>query len=553
MNNKKNIYYIIPFLVLVILFGILDDFAIYKEIPLMFKLNRGPSAIAYLSVFGLSILSLLILFFFRNNFIKITSLLVFFVSVSLELGYSALNGTGLGYEDILLLYQNVGFSLGGETFQTYFQEILKAASISFVLTSSLSIGIYKYKKISFSKKRYLLLPLICAFAVLFIFDYSILNRTSFPAPIKIPSLFYYASKNNLYSGARDQPYIQPITNPLAKHIVWIIDESIRGDLLQINGLAKETTPFLKSIESDILNLGTATSGAVCSDYSHIMLMSGIRPNQLPDKNGLSRKMPTIFQYAQKSGMTSNLIYCPGFKDHPSGYLTKNDFEIIENLKFTRKEYPDIKPHEIDLYSINFLENVIKTQGSSFTYFLKYGAHVHYESTYPPDKKFFTPTQDPKDLFEGSREEMLNSYYNALRWEVDAFYQEIVSRFKGQDVLIIYTSDHGQNLLDHETVKISHCATYNAIPQMAEVPIFILPLQDSLKDTLSNMMKYDNKNRISHFNIFPSTLIMMGYNKDQVKNYYEETIFDNLSKKKRFYTSGDIFGRGPFFINDYNPR
>ena len=52
---------------------------------------------------------------------------------------------------------------------------------------------------------------------------------------------------------------------------------------------------------------------------------------------------------------------------------------------------------------------------------------------------------------------------------------------------------------------------------------------------------ENKNRLSHFQVFPSLLYFMGYGKEEINGKYGPTIFDRVPDR-RYFISGDLFGR-----------
>jgi hypothetical protein len=77
--------------------------------------------------------------------------------------------------------------------------------------------------------------------------------------------------------------------------------------------------------------------------------------------------------------------------------------------------------------------------------------------------------------------------------------------------------------------------------MAEVPLFIL-------SNTKFDIKYNNYNKASHFNIFGTILYFMGYDKKEINKVYGRILFDDLTKQKDVFISGDIFGRSIFFKN-----
>lgn len=531
----------------------LEGWANWKEVKIFNGTDNKTKAIIYWLSYWAVLVSIFIMVFHANNKVKIFSYILLFLSLSLDYGYKSLNGEGLTYEDTLSVFQNVGFDLEGEVLKTYFPIFFTSGAVALLFILLIMGFRYFFKNIRIERRRFLLVPVLAFLTVNYIIYISNANRLAYPTPFKIPALLFYASQKGLYSGERDAVYLQPKGKAIAKHIVWIVDESVRPDVLQINQFPKETTPFLQSIQDSILNYGIASSGAVCSDYSHIMLMSGLGIYELPDKKGLARKKPTIYQYAEQNRMESNLLYAPGHEDIPKGYMTQSDFNHIDHRFHTKKIYPGIEPHLIDLKSIDILEGIIDSETSSFTYFLKYGCHFHYESTYPADKRYFEPVQDINSWGRDNREELLNSYYNAIRWEVDFFFETLYKRFEGQDVLFIYTSDHGQNLMDYPEIKMTHCIKNEAPPEMAMVPLFLLPMNNQINTSLEAMFIPENVDKVTHFNIFPSTLILMGYDSDEVLAKYGKSLFEPISNDKREFASGDIFGRSTMFINGFDQK
>lgn len=87
----------------------------------------------------------------------------------------------------------------------------------------------------------------------------------------------------------------------SNNIVFIIDESISGGHLSLNGYERPTTPFLDELDKKgfVKNWGLAVSGTTCSITSNKLLLTGIV--DLPDKTRQTMKSPLIFQYAKAMG------------------------------------------------------------------------------------------------------------------------------------------------------------------------------------------------------------------------------------------------------------
>jgi hypothetical protein len=60
-----------------------------------------------------------------------------------------------------------------------------------------------------------------------------------------------------------------------------------------------------------------------------------------------------------------------------------------------------------------------------------------------------------------------------------------------------------------------------------------------KGRILSMM--ENKNRLSHFQVFPSLLYFMGYEEEEINGKSVFTIFDRVPERRYFF-SGDLFGQ-----------
>jgi len=501
----------------------------------------------YFLAFILSIIGITLCLYSQSKWIKYGSRFIFFFLTGLEFLYLQLNKTGLSYEDVLLVQQNLGFNLHSQALLTFKQEIIYAVFIS-LLFILLVIAIDKLMKPQFNK-RYSLLYLFSIAIVYLVIDKSQANRLAFPGATKTPALYIYSLTKSLYVGPRDLVSIQPEKNSEIDHIIWVIDESVRSDHLGINGYNKETTPFLTSLNnSNLINLGHASSAAVCSDYSHYVMITGTRASEIPAHIENRRVSPLIFQYATKAQYKPMLIYSPGYEDIPQGYLTKFDFEHIPIRINTAMNHPELKRHNHDFKSIEYLAREIEKEEKTFSYFLKYGCHFHYEDAYPKDQTFYHPTQDPRDWTMTNKEATINSYDNAIRWSVDKFMNQLLDTLKDKRFLIIYTSDHGQNILDHPEIKLTHCIKDKAPKVMAAVPMILLGDSITIASIQNN---YSLSSKSSHFDIFPSTLSLLGYNDQWVRTNYESLGFLDTNQKPRYYFSGDIFGRSKCFKNEFD--
>jgi len=116
----------------------------------------------------------------------------------------------------------------------------------------------------------------------------------------------------------------------------------------------------------------------------------------------------------------------------------------------------------------------------------------------------------------------NSYRNTLLWSVGEFFSRLFASGRLDNALILYTSDHGQDLHERGNPGLNtHCGQ---TPVMEEglVPLVVLH-GASLRTVDWGAHLAENRNRSSHFNIFPTLLQLMGYELDQVRATYGQPL------------------------------
>ena len=537
------------FLILLFGFAYADNFILLKEINLFLTQKEYLKAFVFLTNYLLAVVA--VIFLLLNKYTKFITLFMIFATMTLEIGCRNLSGSGFGYLDAsLILHQ---YSAADEGVKDYGKEFL------FPLIESLLfvVLIYFYtRSLRMYVKHSVFIGIVLSF-ITFGTSYSIMKASNkekvvYPVVFKEPSILFYAASNGLYVGKRKDVDINA-KKPFFKHIVYIVDESIRGDKLGINGFDKNTTPFLNAVSKNknFYNYGIASSGGVCSCYSNSILLTGIQLNQLPDIENLSRKNPIIFQYAKKAGFETSFFDMQNSRDNWDNFLQPTDIKnYVDYSFFVVEDYKKIPRYQRDLVGLKKLKDYIDKNKDkyTFTYFVKQGCHFSYLDKYPKNRNIFTPVLHDGGFWEWDKEtrpKFLNTYYNCVNWAVDEFFKNLYKDFNNSDTLIVYTSDHAQNLMEYFNIKQTHCIEGPAPGVMAKVPLFIISMNNK-----PVFFKKENINKASHFNLFGSVLYFMGYDLKDINSLYGNTLFNNLSGQKRYFTSGDIFGRSPMYKNEF---
>lgn len=363
--------------------------------------------------------------------------------------------------------------------------------------------------------------------------------------VSFPINWYFGSTNQaplslFYNAEREKiDYVSP--NPPSNNIVFIVDESVRGDHLSLNGYQRKTTPFLEELSQKGLlkNWGIAVSGTTCSKTSNNLLLTGL--NELPDTNFKIYQLPTIFQYAKAMGYKTY-----NFDGQVSQIWNgkPSDLATIDE-RFASTEFSSKKPYEIDAEIARRIKEITENSKGNFIWLNKYGVHKPYQNSYPNSDKIWSPTVNNDDFSsiyskQINVEYLKNDYDNAILYNSQSFFKNLIGESLNANTTIVYTSDHGQTLMENgETV--SHCSdTRNE----ANVPLFIIS---------NSLSEVDTNFPASHSNLFATLLDLMNFPEDKRKFSYSVSLLKakNADAKPRFYFYGDLHGRGQSGSNKFD--
>ena len=354
-----------------------------------------------------------------------------------------------------------------------------------------------------------------------------------------------------YYGPRDDlPPFSVSQRPL-DNIIYIIDESVRGSNLTLNGYPRATTPFLQFLETRGLlkNLGICVAAASFSHVSNAYLITG--HNEFPDDTFRTDKNPTIFDYAKKMGYETiyidiNQIYLYSLIK-AAGKGPVRSLDCWMNDKSFEERHIDLENTK-DVGVARFLSNLLNEKSGCFVLVNKKGLHFHYRDRYPDDpastiwKPVMAATQSI-DPSEAGREKLVNTYDNGIRFQVDEFFRMFVSETTNQNYVILYTSDHGQTLAEHGQVY-THM---KPDPEIVDVPNFFVSGENySKKEMLDGIAPGI---RVSHLNNFATLLDLMGVPMSLRVRPYGKSIFTltDQDNRERYYMSGSLHGSGDYVV------
>jgi glucan phosphoethanolaminetransferase (alkaline phosphatase superfamily) len=373
-----------------------------------------------------------------------------------------------------------------------------------------------------------------------------------PLTSLLRSILHYMVENlREYRGPRDDlPPFHTTQRPL-DNIIYVIDESVRGSNLSLNGYKRATTPFLQSLETRglLINLGICVAAGSFSHISNAFLISG--HNAFPDDAFRTARNPTIFDYAKKMGCETIYI------DIDNGYLSQlvkaagdgsvRSLDRWMTVSSFKERHIDLEATK-DLGVARFLSSLLNERGGYFILLNKKGLHFHYRNRYPDDMastlwKPVMGVSESIDPSETGREKLVNTYDNGIRFQVDEFFRALVSDTTNQNYVILYTSDHGQTLAEHGQVY-THMKPDDVI---VDVPDFFVAGERYHKKCL--LAGVPPGIRVSHLNNFATVLDLMGVPTSLRVRPYEKSVFSLTAEDNsvRYYMSGSLHGFGDYTV------
>jgi arylsulfatase A-like enzyme len=193
--------------------------------------------------------------------------------------------------------------------------------------------------------------------------------------------------------------------------------------------------------------------------------------------------------------------------------------------------------ERDFFIARRLREIVRSGHPHFVYVNKRGSHFPYPKNYPRNAASFLPDMNTGEPSGHSRERLINSYKNSLRWNVDGFFKELLSNNLAHTV-VIYTSDHGQNLMDRGVML--QCNSSNPHVFEGLVPLLVTSEDRKLKRRFEEAALV-NRDRATHFEIFPTLLELFGFDPAEIGVHYGPGLLQSLPERSRAFTYGPVVG------------
>ncbi|MCL6701236.1 sulfatase-like hydrolase/transferase [Pseudomonas sp. T1.Ur] len=344
-------------------------------------------------------------------------------------------------------------------------------------------------------------------------------------PLAYLNLFIYETLHNTV-GPREPVSLARQSSPIDHDIVLIIDESIAGNYLDINTPSGISTGLKTPPPGvDIFNYGYAASVANCSADTNVTLRYG---GTRGDYVRINSTQPSIWQYAHQAGLRTVYIDAQRTGGNLQNLMTELEKKAIDQFV----QFDQTRVRDRDMAAVAKLVELLGNDRAELVVINKVGAHFPVHDKYPDDFMTYRPAlprgqfQDVSDTgsrdgFNGEKGDWAlyrNAYQNTLLWNVGEFFQRLFREGNLTNAVLIYTSDHGQDLHERGNPGLNtHCGG-DPVEEEGLVPLVVI--QGSQLQTLDwRSTLAQNKDRSSHYNIFPTLLELMGYDPAAVMAHY----------------------------------
>lgn len=263
--------------------------------------------------------------------------------------------------------------------------------------------------------------------------------------------------------------------PRYRKIVLVMDESVRADIFEER--AANMLPY------NSVDLGTALSTGNCSASSNAAMRWGVLQSDIGTAKDL-RVHPSVWQFAKRAGFHTVLIDGQSNGKHQN-FLFSNELSQIDEF------VPAQSGIDTDSKIVSSLHKRLQTTRNEFIYVVMRGSHFPYNQNLPDNEQ----NRQLKRL-EGYKESVGHVTGEFLRNLNDPVFQH-------QDVLLLYTSDHGQLFANGST----HCSGEYRIDEYL-VPMIVVgggAILDAVRRS-----RTCNVDRTDHQQLRTTALVAMGY-------------------------------------------
>ncbi|WHT40520.1 sulfatase-like hydrolase/transferase [Myroides sp. mNGS23_01] len=256
--------------------------------------------------------------------------------------------------------------------------------------------------------------------------------------------------------------------------VLIVGETSRAHNWQVYGYDRPTTPHLAQQQNTVFYQDALTQSNT-THKSVSMILSDVNATNYQEI--YQRK--GIAQAFKEAGFTTICLSNQSENNSFIEYFTK-EADIYQTIRTTDpKTRLTVNRPDEDLIPI-MMNLIEKTTGNLFIILHSYGSHFNYKERYPLAYQKFTP-DNLTAVSRRQKEQLVNTYDNSILY-TDYFLSSTLQALEQINIpsLVLYTSDHGEDLFDDDRGLFLHSSPTPSYYQL-HIPFFLW-FSDSFIDT-----------------------------------------------------------------------
>lgn len=327
-------------------------------------------------------------------------------------------------------------------------------------------------------------------------------------PANVMYNFYYAwgkwsrsmnypvtSKDFVFNATRDT------THDRREIYVLVVGEASRAENWSLWGYERETNPKLKD-ESNLVLYKDAITQSNTTHKSVPLILSAADACHY-ERLYTQKSIITAFkEVGFKTVFLSNQVPNRSFTDY---FGEEADYHV--NIRPT-EDGGLITINNYDEEMLPFMRHYIDSLANDnlLIVFHTYGSHFNYKERYPEPFAHFTPANATEIEYK-NKDQLVNAYDNSIRYTDNFLYNVIeILRNSGSDATMLYSPDHGEDLLDDSRKRFLHASPIPTYYQL-HIPIMIW-FSDNYIDSRPNLYqiaRYNSNAPVATNHIFHTLL------------------------------------------------
>jgi lipid A ethanolaminephosphotransferase len=300
---------------------------------------------------------------------------------------------------------------------------------------------------------------------------------------------------------RDAKVVKSDVNSSAKLIIMVVGEATRADHFSLNGYEKETNPLLQ--QEDIINFSNLYSCGTSTAASVPCMFSVYPRSEFSYKKGLNTEnVLDVLNHTQ----AIEILWRDNNSDSKGVALRVPYFDYKGSQYNTIIEEGESR----DIGLLVGLDEYVSNHKNQDILIVLHQMGNHgpaYYKRYTKEFEMFTPTCKTNLLEDCTKEEISNTYDNAVIY-TDNFLVQAINFLKEHDkthtTALIYMSDHGESL--GENGIYLHGLPYFMAPDAQIHVAALMWFGEKMKESINTkVLKKKSSHNYSHDNLFHTLL------------------------------------------------